>query len=69
LCFSIVSIILGSSAFTVVTEPGWEVLGPIIGWEVLASVPLETRDSVPSDVFPYKWGRVPEVSFSGGTPS
>jgi hypothetical protein len=24
---------------------------------------------VPSSVFPNKWGRVPEVAFSGGTPS
>jgi hypothetical protein len=30
LCFSIVSITLGSSAFMVVTEPGWEAPGPII---------------------------------------
>jgi hypothetical protein len=59
----------GSSAFTVVTEPGWEAQGPIIGWEALTSFPLGTGDSVPSNVFPDKWGRVPEVAFSGGTPS
>jgi hypothetical protein len=28
LCFT-----RGSSAFMVVTEPGWEAQGPIIGWE------------------------------------
>jgi hypothetical protein len=59
----------GSSAFTVVTESGWEAQGPIIGWEALTSFPLGTGDSVPSNVFPDKWGRVPEVAFSGGTPS
>jgi hypothetical protein len=32
-------LIWGSSVFTVVTEPGWEAQGPMIGWEALASVP------------------------------
>jgi hypothetical protein len=32
-------------------------------------VPLGTGDSVPSNVFPDNWGRVPEVAFSGGIPS
>jgi hypothetical protein len=59
----------GSSTFTVVTEPGWEVQGPVIGWEFLASVPRGTRVSVPSNLFPDKWGRVLEVAFSRGTPS
>jgi hypothetical protein len=36
LCFLIVSIARGSSAFMVVTELGWEAPGPIIGWEALA---------------------------------
>jgi hypothetical protein len=59
----------GSSAFTVVTEPGCEALGPVIGWETLASIPLGTGDSVPSNVFPDKWGRVLEVAFSMVIPS
>jgi hypothetical protein len=60
-------LICGSSAFTVV--PGWEAQGPAIGWGGLVSVPRGTRDSVPSNVFPNKLGRVLEVAFSGGTPS
>jgi hypothetical protein len=63
LCFT-----QGSSVFTVITEPGREAQGPIIGWEALASVPRKTRDSVHSNVFPDKWGRVLEVAFFGGTP-
>jgi hypothetical protein len=59
----------GSSAFMVVTEPGWEAQRPVIGWEALALVPLGTWDSVPSNVFPNKWGRVLEVAFTGGTTS
>jgi hypothetical protein len=59
----------GSPAFMVVAEPGWVVPGPIIGWEALALVPLGTGNSVPANVFPKKQGRVPEVAFSGGTPS
>jgi hypothetical protein len=59
----------GSSAFTVGIEPGWEAQGPIIGWEALASVPRGTGDSVPSNVFPDKWGRVPFRAFSRATPS
>jgi hypothetical protein len=62
-------LIWGFSAFTMVTEPVWEALGPVIGWEALTSVPLRTGDSVPSNVFLDKWGRVPDVAFSGGTPS
>jgi hypothetical protein len=58
----------GSSTFMVVTEPGWEAQVPIIGREALASVPLGTGNSVPSNVFPDKWGRILEVAFSGGTP-
>jgi hypothetical protein len=69
LCFSIVSIAQGFSAFMVVTEPGGEAPGHIIGWEALASVYLGTGDSVPPNVFPYKWGRIPEVAFSGGASS
>jgi hypothetical protein len=46
-----------------------EALGPIIGWETLASVSLGTGNSVPSNVFLDKWGRVLEVAFSRGTPS
>jgi hypothetical protein len=57
-----------SSAFMVVTEPGWEALGPVIGWEALAFVPLGTEDSVPSNVFSNNWGRVLEVVFLGRTP-
>jgi hypothetical protein len=59
----------GSSVFMVVTEPGWEASGPVIQWEALALVPLGAWDSVPSNVFPDKWGRVLDVAFSGGTPS
>jgi hypothetical protein len=44
----------GSPVFMVVTEPGWEAQGPVIGWEALTSVPLGTGDRVPSNVFPYK---------------
>jgi hypothetical protein len=40
----------------------------IIGWEALALVPLGTEDSVPSNVFPYKWGRILEEAFSGALP-
>jgi hypothetical protein len=57
-------LIWGSSAFTVVTKPVGEAPRLIIGWEVLTSVPPRTGDSVPSNVFPDKWGRVP-----GGTSS
>jgi hypothetical protein len=56
LCFSIVSIVWGSS--------GWEALGPVIWWEALALVPLGTEDSVPSNAFSGKWGQVPEVASS-----
>jgi hypothetical protein len=61
-------LIWGSSDF-VVTEPVWKAKGPIIGWESLALVPLGTKDNVPSNVFPEKWGRVPEVTFFGDTSS
>jgi hypothetical protein len=60
---------LGLFAFPVVTKPVWEAPGPVIGWEALTLVPLRTGDSVPSNVFPHKWSRVPEVALSGGTPS
>jgi hypothetical protein len=41
----------------------------MIGWEALPSVPLGTRKSMPSNIFPFvKWGRVLELAFSGGTP-
>jgi hypothetical protein len=59
----------GSSAFMVVIEPGWEAQGPVVGWEALALVPLGPGDSVPSNVFPDKWVRLPEVASSRGTPS
>jgi hypothetical protein len=58
-----------SAAFMVITEPGWEAQGPVIGWKVLASVPRGTGDSVPSNDFPNKWGRVTEIAFSRGPPS
>jgi hypothetical protein len=48
-------------------KPVWEAPGPVIGWEALTPVPRGIEDSVPSNVFPDKWGRVPEVAFSGGT--
>jgi hypothetical protein len=37
----------------------WWMGGPrtVTGWEALASVPLGTKDSVPSNVFHYKWSR------------
>jgi hypothetical protein len=69
LCFSIISKTQGSLLLLWSQEPVWEAPEPIIGWEVLASVPLRTGDSVPSNVFPDNWGRVREVAFSGDTPS
>jgi hypothetical protein len=69
LCFSIMSKTWGSPAFMVVREACMEAPGPIIGWEALTFVPLGTGDSVISNVFPNKWGRVLEVAFSRGTPS
>jgi hypothetical protein len=69
LCFSTVSINPGALLLLWWSEePVWEALGPVTGWEALASIPLGPRDSVPSNVFLDKWGRVPEVVFSGGTP-
>jgi hypothetical protein len=50
-------------------EPGWEAPGPIIEWEDLVSVPLGTKDTVLSNDFPNKWGKVPEIASSRGTPS
>jgi hypothetical protein len=50
-------------------EPGWKTLGTIIGWEALALVLLGTNNSVPSNDFPGKWGRVLEVTSSRDTPS
>jgi hypothetical protein len=42
----------GFSAFTVVIEPGWEALGPIIVWEALASVPRGNRGQCAFQCFP-----------------
>jgi hypothetical protein len=70
LCFSIVSKTPRAPLLLWwLQEPGWEVPGPVIGWEALALVPLGTGDSMPSNVFPNIWGRVPEVAFSRDTPS
>jgi hypothetical protein len=69
LCFSIVSKTRGSPVFMVVREACMGGPRTRHGWEALTTFPLGTGDSVPSNVFPDKWGRVPEVAFSGGTPS
>jgi hypothetical protein len=54
LCFSMVSKTWGSRVLWRSQKPVWEAPGPFIGWEALISVPLRTRDSVPSNVFPKK---------------
>jgi hypothetical protein len=58
----------GSSALMVVTGACMGGPGTHHWWEALAFVPLVTEDSVPSNVFPQKWGRLPEVGFSRGIP-
>jgi hypothetical protein len=67
LCFSTVSIARGSSAFMVVTG---DLMGGLrthfwVGGS--GSVPLGTKDNVPSGDFPGRWGKVLEVASSGGT--
>jgi hypothetical protein len=57
------------SAFVVVTGPWIGGPGTHHWVEALASVPLETKDRVPSNVFPDKWSKVLEVASSRGTPS
>jgi hypothetical protein len=68
LCFSIVSKTRCSSAFMVVREACMGGPRICIGWEALISFFVGTGDSVPSNGFPNKWGRVLEVAFSRGTP-
>jgi hypothetical protein len=63
----IVSKTQGSPAFMVVTGACMEGPGTVTVWEALASVTLGTGNSVPSNIFPDKWGRVLEVAFSRGT--
>jgi hypothetical protein len=67
LCFSIVSIARGSSAFMVVTG-AWmgRLQDPSLGGRLWPQFP---GDSVPFNDFPDKWGGVPEVASSGSTPS
>jgi hypothetical protein len=69
LCFSIVSITWGSSVFMVVIGTWMGGLRTPQSVGGLASIPLGTEDNMPSSDFPDKWGRVPEVASSGGTPS
>jgi hypothetical protein len=38
-------------------EPGWEALGPVIGWEALSLFTQGIKDNVPSNNFPGKWDR------------
>jgi hypothetical protein len=65
LSFYIVSKIRDSPVFMVVSGACMGSPGPVIVWEALALGPLGMGDSVPSNVFPNKWGRVPVVAFSG----
>jgi hypothetical protein len=69
LCFSIMSKTWGSSAFMVVREACMGGPGTLHWVGGSDSVPLGTGDSVPFNVFLDKWGRIPVVAFSGGTPS
>jgi hypothetical protein len=66
LCFSIVRKTRDSPAFMVVTVACMGSPGTRHWVEALAAGPLGTGDSVPSNVFPDKWNRDPEVVFSGG---